>query len=87
MGSLAEHTHKKNDNSIGAIFFIVLYLETLDLLETQRLDIREGPVVGNQEAAQIFIRYMYDLVFEISFLDINSQNWNTASYLKSGKKW
>ena len=46
---------------------------------------REGPVVGNQEAAQIFIKYRYDLVFEISFLDINSQNWNTASYLKSGK--
>jgi len=28
---------------------------------------REGPVSGNQEAAQIFIKYMYDLVLEISF--------------------
>ena len=44
--------------------------------------IREGPVSGNQEAAQIFIKYMYDIVLEISFLDINSQNWNTASRLK-----
>ena len=36
---------------------------------------REGPVSGNQEAAQIFIKYIYDIVLEISFLDINSQNW------------
>ena len=47
--------------------------------------IREGPVSGNQEAAQTFIKYMYDIVLDISFLDINSQNWNTASHLKSGK--
>ena len=47
---------------------------------------REGPVSGNQEATQIFIKYMYDLVLEISFLDINYQNWNTASHLKSGKE-
>ena len=40
---------------------------------------REGPVSGNQEATQIFIKYMYDLVLEISFLDINSQNRNTAA--------
>ena len=32
---------------------------------------RGGPVVGNQEAAQIFINYMHDIVLEISFLDIN----------------
>ena len=30
----------------------------------------------------IFIKYMYDIVLEISFLDINSQNWNTGSCLK-----
>ena len=25
---------------------------------------------------------MYDIVLEISFLDVDSQNWNTASHLK-----
>ena len=38
---------------------------------------REGPVSGNQEAAQIFIKYMYDIVLEISFLDIN--DWPNLS--------
>ena len=33
--------------------------------------IRGGPLVGDQEAAWIFIIYMYDIVLEISFLDIN----------------
>ena len=44
--------------------------------------IREGPVVDNQEAAQIFIKYMHDIVLEISFLEINSQSLNTGSHLK-----
>ena len=33
---------------------------------------KEGPVSGNQEAAQIFIKYRYDIVLEISFLDLNN---------------
>ena len=32
---------------------------------------RVGPLLGDQEATQIFIIYMYDIVLEISFLDIN----------------
>ena len=46
-----------------------------------------GPVVGNQEAAQIFINYMYDIVIEISFLDINDcpnlsrSNWKLQKEL------
>ena len=43
---------------------------------------REGPVFGNQEAVQIFIKYIYDIVLKISVLDINSQNWITGSCLK-----
>ena len=35
------------------------------------VEIRGGPLVGNQEAAWIFIIYIYDIVLEISFLDIN----------------
>ena len=35
------------------------------------IHIRVGPLVGNQEATQIFIIYMHDIVLEISFLDIN----------------
>merc|ERR1739836_63897 len=42
---------------------------------------REGPVSGNQEAAQIFIKYMYDIVLVISFLDINSQNWINVGHM------
>ena len=33
--------------------------------------IRVGPLVGDQEATQIFIIYMHDIVLEISFLDLN----------------
>ena len=43
---------------------------------------RGGPVVGNQEAAQIFINYMYDIVLEISFLDINTGPNLSRSNLK-----
>ena len=50
------------------------------LLDTVRL--REGSVVENQELTQIFIKYMHDIVVKISFLDINSQNWNNGSHLK-----
>ena len=39
-------------------------------------------VPENQEAAQIFIKYMHDIVLQISFLDTNSQTWNTGSHLK-----
>ena len=35
------------------------------------INIRVGPLVGDQEATQIFIIYMHDIVLEISFLDIN----------------
>ena len=43
---------------------------------------RGGPVVGNQEAAHIFINYMYDIVLEISFLDINTGPNLSRSNLK-----
>ena len=43
---------------------------------------REGSVVENQELTQNFIKYMHDIVLKISFLDVNSQNWNTGSHLK-----
>ena len=36
----------------------------------------------NRRAAMIFIKYMHDIVLKISFLDINSQNWNTGGHLK-----
>ena len=32
---------------------------------------RVGPLSGDQEATQIFIIYMHDIVLEISFLEIN----------------
>ena len=48
--------------------------------------IREGPVVENQEATQIFIKYMYDIVLEISFLDINSQNWIDVGHMRLCQK-
>ena len=32
---------------------------------------RVGPLSGDQEATQIFIIYMHDIVLEISFLDLN----------------
>ena len=48
--------------------------------------IREGPVSGNQEAAQIFIKYMYDIVLEISFLDINDCPNLSRSNLKFWKE-
>ena len=50
--------------------------------ELHVLDSREGPVSGNQEAAQIFIKFMYDIVLEISFLDINSQNWSNVGHMR-----
>ena len=33
---------------------------------------RVGPLSGDQEATQIFINYMHDIVLEISFLDLNN---------------
>ena len=39
-------------------------------------------VLENRRAAMIFIKYMHDIVLKISFLDINSQNWNTGGHLK-----
>ena len=42
---------------------------------------REGMVSGNQKVTKIFIKYMHEIVLHISFLDINSQNWNSASHL------
>ena len=43
---------------------------------------REPPLVTKHALTQIFIKYMYDIVLEISILDINSQNWITGSCLK-----
>ena len=43
---------------------------------------RETSVDSNSKLTQIFIKYMHDIVLEISFLDINSQNWITGSHLK-----
>ena len=35
---------------------------------------REPPLDPKTKATQIFIKYMHDIVLQISFLDINSQN-------------
>ena len=43
---------------------------------------RETSLDSNPKSTQIFIKYMHDIVLEISFLDINSQNWITGSHLK-----
>ena len=43
---------------------------------------RSGPLLPNDILTQIFIKYMHDIVLKISFLDINSQNWNTGGHLK-----
>ena len=45
-------------------------------------DFRELPLVTKHALTQIFMKYMHDIVLEISFLDINSQNWITGSHLK-----
>ena len=60
----------------------------MTLEEPIHLDInnRGGPVVGNQEAAHIFINYMYDIVLEISFLDINTGPHLSRSNLKLWKE-
>ena len=42
----------------------------------------ESSVVENQELTQIFIKYMHDIVLKISYLDINSQNWNSGGHCK-----
>ena len=42
---------------------------------------RETSLDSNPKSTQIFIKYMHDIVLEISFLDINSQNWITGSHL------
>ena len=44
--------------------------------------VREPPLVTKHTLTQIFIKYMHDIVLEISILDINSQNWITGSCLK-----
>ena len=43
---------------------------------------RKLPLVTKHTLTQIFIKYMHDIVLQISFLDINSQNWITGSCLK-----
>ena len=43
------------------------------------LNSRETSLDSNPKATQIFIKYMHDIVLKISFLDINSQNWITAT--------
>ena len=50
------------------------------------LDNREPPLDPKIKATQIFIKYVHDIVLEISILDINSQNWITGSHLKLLKK-
>ena len=53
---------------------------------TYVLYIRVGPVAGNQQAAQIFIKYMHDIVLEISFLDLNNGPNLSRSNLKLMQK-
>ena len=43
---------------------------------------RETSLDSNPKSTQIFIKYMHDIVLEISFLDINSQNCINGSCLK-----
>ena len=45
-----------------------------------------GPLVGDQEATQIFIIYMHDIVLEISFLDLNNGPNLSPSNLKLWKE-
>ena len=49
---------------------------------TKDIFIRETSLNSNPKSTQIFIKYMHDIVLEISFLDINSQNRITGSCLK-----
>ena len=46
------------------------------------LSVREPPLVTKHTLTQIFVKYMHDIVLEISILDINSKNWITGSQLK-----
>ena len=46
------------------------------------VSIREPPLVTKHTLTHIFIKYMHDIVLEISISDINSQNWITGSHLK-----
>ena len=64
---------------VSCLFFIFFSI--------QSLNIREGPVTRNQEAAQIFIKDIYDIVLEISFLDINSQNWIDGGHFEKKLQW
>ena len=43
---------------------------------------RETSLVTKHKSTQIFIKYIHDIVLQISFLDIYSQNWITGSCLK-----
>ena len=47
---------------------------------------RVGPLVGDQEATQISINYMHDIVLEISFLDLNNGPNLSPSNLKFWKE-
>ena len=58
-----------------------------DAGSSYHISTREGPVSGNQEAAMIFIKYIYDIVLEISFLDINSQNWIDGGHFEKKLQW
>ena len=55
--------------------------ENYILLDYRCLMTREPPLVTKHTLTQIFIKYMHDIVLQISFLDINSQNWITGSCL------
>ena len=46
----------------------------------------ESSVVENQELTQIFTKYLHDIVLEISFLDINSQNWIDVGHMRLCQK-
>ena len=46
---------------------------------------RESSVVENQELTQIFMKYMYDIVLKISFLELFEHFYFWRVLLKSGK--
>ena len=50
------------------------------------MNTRVGPLVGNQEATQIFINYMHDIVLKISFLDLNNSPNLSPSHWKLWKE-
>ena len=57
-------------------------MQFLNWIVKKVLQIRAHPVHLKSLLTRIFIKYIHDIVLQISFLDIYSQNWITGSCLK-----